>query len=466
MKRLYMLLLLFLFLLPVSAQISETTQGVFLPLDVDTLRLRLSEENGAALIFNAAPTVCQDLLVDVRVDETFIDVDAYVPRDASPCTTDEPYEPIINLPDLATDQTYILLLNDVATRFYLPNPDSSTSDMPFTAAWNADTPLINFTIIESFINTVLFADDDGNLSLRLSGFHPDTCETDIFTWVRPSRVQANLYHIEVYRLLPQGVTCNDSLNAFQQTITTELPINVEDVFLSIGEETYYVDNLSAEIVIQNPISTEEVTITENGDAFSVNILSNIRPDCGLEPDIHVYEDDFFSEISILSYQPQASDCSPEPRRHETTVTVQTLPVIINGLGYDENGILPPPSRNFTAAGADNNNNSDNETPSEGNNMRVETVIENVEVAVLESFPMQLQLTVSGYQPDGCEVPVQTEQNAEGDTVTVTIYREIPVDTMCPAILNPYEATITLDETFTGGTVNIQVNDFSTSVTLD
>lgn len=102
---------------------------------------------------------------------------------------------------------------------------------------------------------------------------------------------------------------------------------------------------------------------------------------------------------------------------------------------------------------------------DGNLRRVETVIESVDVAVLESFPMQLSLTVSGYQPDGCDVPVQVEQEVNENTVVISIYRELPIDVMCPASIVPYEETIMVNAGFEGGTVEIRVNDFTTSVDL-
>src|SRR5512134_3844492 len=52
----------------------------------------------------------------------------------------------------------------------------------------------------------------------------------------------------------------------------------------------------------------------------------------------------------------------------------------------------------------------------------QTVIETVDVAILESFPMQVVLNVSGYQPDGCEYPVTISQWREGNEVFVEIYR--------------------------------------------
>lgn len=96
--------------------------------------------------------------------------------------------------------------------------------------------------------------------------------------------------------------------------------------------------------------------------------------------------------------------------------------------------------------------------------RVPVAIENVEVVVLESYPMQLQLNVTGYH-DGCEFPVQVEQRREGNTVTVEIYREMPADTVCPMIAIPYEATIALEGGFESGTYTLHVNEYVTEIDL-
>ncbi|HLU08157.1 MAG TPA: hypothetical protein VK003_00685 [Oceanobacillus sp.] len=94
-----------------------------------------------------------------------------------------------------------------------------------------------------------------------------------------------------------------------------------------------------------------------------------------------------------------------------------------------------------------------------------TVIESVDALLLESFPVQINLEVSGYQPDGCDFPVQVEQRREGSEVFVEIYRDVPLAVMCPAMLVGYEATIHLDGGFESGTYTIHVNDQTIEVTI-
>jgi inhibitor of cysteine peptidase len=94
-----------------------------------------------------------------------------------------------------------------------------------------------------------------------------------------------------------------------------------------------------------------------------------------------------------------------------------------------------------------------------------THITNVEVIVMESFPMQVRLHITGEQPDGCDFPVIVEQTRDGNTVTVSIYREVPTSVMCPMILLPYDDTISLDGNFEPGDYVFQVNDFIVEQTL-
>jgi hypothetical protein len=94
--------------------------------------------------------------------------------------------------------------------------------------------------------------------------------------------------------------------------------------------------------------------------------------------------------------------------------------------------------------------------------QIDAVIESVDPLILESYPMQLQLHITGYQ-DGCDYPTLVEQTVTGDKIYIHIYREVPLAVACPAIAVPYDETIAIDGAFTGGTYNIVVNTFITQV---
>jgi len=94
-----------------------------------------------------------------------------------------------------------------------------------------------------------------------------------------------------------------------------------------------------------------------------------------------------------------------------------------------------------------------------------TVIERVEPIILESYPYQIQLRVTGYQPDGCTFPVQVEQARDDSTVTVKIFRVLPPDILCTMQLVPYDETISLEGGFESGTYTIDVNGTIVELTL-
>jgi len=120
-------------------------------------------------------------------------------------------------------------------------------------------------------------------------------------------------------------------------------------------------------------------------------------------------------------------------------------MVIVGLASQPSATPPPPDDSATS--------------------RIFTTIESVTANVLSTTPAQIELAVSGYQPDGCDFPVIVDQSQTGSTITVSIYREMPADMMCPAVLRDYAETIHLDGTFAPGTYTVNVNDLQIEVTV-
>ena len=108
-------------------------------------------------------------------------------------------------------------------------------------------------------------------------------------------------------------------------------------------------------------------------------------------------------------------------------------------------------------------------PSEGDKVgeteRIMTNIFQVEVTVMESWPMQIMLDVSGEHPDGCDLPVQVAQRREGNTIQVEVYRELPYEIVCPMILRPYRDNIMLEGRFESGEYSISVNAHTQSIDI-
>lgn len=97
----------------------------------------------------------------------------------------------------------------------------------------------------------------------------------------------------------------------------------------------------------------------------------------------------------------------------------------------------------------------------------EAGIESVEVMILESFPVQVHLLVSGYLSDGCTSLHEITQEREGNEFKVTIATLRDPEAICTMALVPFEETVVLDvEGLEAGDYAVHVNDYTTRLTLD
>jgi inhibitor of cysteine peptidase len=457
MKRFWTILLALFVLVPTLAQ-EDTASAAFERLIPSNVRLRLDEEAGASLVFNAEPAVCEPLISDVSIEGNVIDVDVYAPLSAEgqTCNFVAPFEPVIELGELEPDISYVLLLNDFVASFFVPQPEGVIMDMPFPMVWGEDNDLFGFTRVDSFLDTVEFSvSENDTIQAEITGSHPDGCESEAFTWMRQDDVNESVYYIEVFRLIPAGVMCPAMLQEFELSIDTGLATD-GTYFIEAGDRWFSYNAEETTEVSNYFITVETVTVAPEGDGYSVSVVG-WTPGCETEVTVVELAADYASFITISMFAPFDTPCTLELRNYEAVFTVDVLPVIINGLAYDENGAIPPRAQ---AAGR-----PDLGQGGGGNLMQVDTVIESVDVLILESFPMQLNLVVKGYQPDGCDLPVIVEQSREENVVTVHIYRELEPDVMCTMMIVPYEETIQIEGGFEGGTVEIHVNEFTTSVDL-
>ena len=122
-------------------------------------------------------------------------------------------------------------------------------------------------------------------------------------------------------------------------------------------------------------------------------------------------------------------------------------------------ILAGTSQDFGASGGSGGG------PPQDQPYRVLLDVDAVQVIVLESYPMQLVLNVSGMWRDGCRNQVFTEQRRDGNTVTVHIYQMHNPMMMCPTVIEPYQQSVSLEGGFENGHYVIQVNDYVTELDL-
>jgi inhibitor of cysteine peptidase len=96
------------------------------------------------------------------------------------------------------------------------------------------------------------------------------------------------------------------------------------------------------------------------------------------------------------------------------------------------------------------------TPGEA--IRAKAQIDDIEILILESFPVQVNVMVHGNLPNGCATIDDIVQERIGQEFRVTITTVQPADVMCAEVLVPFEETISLDVVgLKAGTYTVNVN---------
>lgn len=348
--------------------------------------------------------------------------------------------------DTDIEAAYILNLNGNYYHVFPMSPATMVMDSGAQLVTLGETATITPYWVEAMIINEIGMTDGEDLGLRLQG-GVNGCIGDIFHYVRQDPIEANLLHVEAFRLHRQTQDCPENFVPSEITVDTRTPAE-NTPLVSINGDLYQPTPGKGMLTMQRQwVTIEAVNILPSPDGFSVYIAATQNGDCG--KDVEVVQDSapYGSIIGLHVTVPENTPCTRNLIPFETSRSVRTMPVIVNGTLYDV--------AESNADGGDDKEMS-----------RIQTVIETVEVNVLESFPMQLDLVITGYQPDGCDFPVEVEQTIDGNRVSVAVYRNIPVDTMCPMNIVPYNETIRIDGSFTGGTIRINVNSFFTSINLE
>lgn len=94
------------------------------------------------------------------------------------------------------------------------------------------------------------------------------------------------------------------------------------------------------------------------------------------------------------------------------------------------------------------------------------IVEEIQVMILESFPVQVNALVRGSLPDGCTTIGEITSTQEGDTFNITILTERPEEALCTEALVPFEETVSLDvASLPAGTYTVRAYDQTETFTL-
>ncbi|GEM_PF-929953 len=71
-------------------------------------------------------------------------------------------------------------------------------------------------------------------------------------------------------------------------------------------------------------------------------------------------------------------------------------------------------------------------------------VNDIEILLLESFPVQIHAVARGEHPDSCTEVDKVATRREGDTFFITITTSRPADAMCAQVMTPFEEVVALD----------------------
>nr|QNO44751.1 hypothetical protein KLGCGMKP_00013 [Methanosarcinales archaeon ANME-2c ERB4] len=124
----------------------------------------------------------------------------------------------------------------------------------------------------------------------------------------------------------------------------------------------------------------------------------------------------------------------------TVVTIATIVVVL----IDRSSSSPSPTPTRTTTQGDETVNLAN--------------VNAIEIMLLESFPVQVNVGASGEHPDSCTKVDEITTRREGNTFVVTISAFRPADAMCAEVITPYEEVIALDVVgLKAGVYTVEVN---------
>jgi hypothetical protein len=318
----------------------------------------------------------------------------------------------------------------------------------------------------SLIHSVEVVEQSGQPALLIFGTMPDGCERD--TFITKER-QGDVLFVDVYHahVAPSVVACPDELIPLALTIPAEELLALDDSItlptLLVVNDQYYAINIAAIEAMPDaglpPITLSPLTRTDlaikqvttkphNEGGVDVKIKGWLPEGCSdpvhsrviPRPDTNEYIVDIFRAIDDPMMCPM------------TSIAVAFDLTVTTPADADSEAVffIKQEPYTYTPQAAS--------TPGTGDDsMHVLHTIESVDALLMKSKPVQIMLKVKGYQPDGCEMPVQIEQSREGNTVKVEIFRELAPDTACPMVIKQYDETIKLDGNFEPGSYSIDVN---------
>ncbi len=103
-------------------------------------------------------------------------------------------------------------------------------------------------------------------------------------------------------------------------------------------------------------------------------------------------------------------------------------------------------------------------PASQDPVELDAIVDQVDILLKESYPVQVDLVISGHLPDSCSELERITQELDGDRIIVRVVAARPADAVCTQALEPFETTYPLDlSELEPGTYIVDVNGVETEL---
>lgn len=93
-------------------------------------------------------------------------------------------------------------------------------------------------------------------------------------------------------------------------------------------------------------------------------------------------------------------------------------------------------------------------------------VESIDILIMESFPVQINVIAEGYLPDGCTKIDEIKTEREGETFNINITTKRPKDAICTQAIESFRETIPLEvQGLRAGNYTVNVNGVTGSFEL-
>ena len=356
--------------------------------------------------------------------------------------------------------TFVLLFSLVLSAC---QPDDIPSNGDYSYGQNALVDSVEVVLLESFpIQAQVIV--TGNLPDGCTELHEITIERE-----------GDQFVLTINTRRPTGdVACTEALVPFEETVDVDiegLEAGTYTVIAQDQEATFRleVDNVlsdegdGAEYAYGNNAKVEEIS-TEELESFPVQVRVTIEgnlPDGCTEIDeiLTAREDDTFT-IEIVTRRPTGDvACTMALVPFEETVDLD-----VEGLKAGTYTVVAQDKETTFILRADNVLPDDDEDYTYGQ----AATLEDMRINVMESFPVQVSVTLDGYLPDGCTEIHEINAVLVGETFDIDIVTRRPTgDIACTMAIVPFEETVKLDvEGLSAGTYQVVVSEMTETFTLD